>query len=274
MFKLAICNELWGKKPIEEVFTTAAGMGFDGVEIAAFTLADSVDDIPAARRKEIVAAADDAGIDIVGLHWLLAAPAGLHVTTPDKAVYTRTVDYLKKLVDFCGDLGGNVMIFGSPKQRNVEPPNTHEAARARLVDALRAAAPVCQARGVTICFEALAPAETNIITTVDEAAALADEVNVPGIDIMIDVKAMASMPDGVIGTIKKHGARAKHFHANDPTKHGPGMGDNPADFKPILAALAQSAFKGWVSTEPFIYEPDPDTVARTAIKTLKAAMPD
>lgn len=272
MFKFAICNELWGKRPIEEVFTTAGEMGYDGVEIAAFTLAESVEEIDAARRAEIVAAAKQAGVEIVGLHWLFAAPAGLHFTTPGDAARQRTVNYLKTLVDFCADLGGTVMTLGSPNQRNVEPPNTFKAARARLVEGLRAAAPVCQSRGVTICFEALAPAETNIITTVDEAAALVDEVAAAGIDIMIDVKAMATMPDGIIGTIEKYGARAKHVHANDPSKHGPGMGDNPADFKPILAALAESGYRGWVSVEPFIYEPDPDTVARTAIETLKAAM--
>ena len=273
MFKLAICNELWGNKPIEEVFTTAAEMGYDGVEIAAFTLADSVEQIDADRRKRIVAAAADAGVEIVGLHWLFAAPAGLHFTTPDDAVRQRTVDYLKLLVDFCADLGGKVMVLGSPKQRNIEPPNTRQDGHARFVEGLRAAAPVCQSRGVTLCVEALSPTETNIITTVDQAAALADEVDADGIDIMIDVKAMASMPEGIVGTIAKHGGRAKHVHANDPSRHGPGMGDEPADFEPILAALAESGYRGWVSVEPFIYEPDPDTVARTAIETLRAAMP-
>ncbi len=273
MFKFAICNELWGKRPIEEVIATAADMGYDGVEIAAFTLAESVEDIDAERRKEIVAAAERTGVEIAGLHWLLAAPPGLHITTPDDAVRQRTVNYLKMLVDFCADLGGRMMVLGSPKQRNVEPPDTPEAARARFVQGLRAVSPVCASRGVTIGIEALSPAETNIIQTVAEAAALADEVDAPGIDIMIDVKAMASMPDGVVGTIEQFGGRAKHVHANDPSRHGPGMGDDPADFRPILAALADSGYRGWVSVEPFIYEPDPDTVARTAIETLKAAMP-
>ncbi len=273
MFKFAICNELWGKRPIEEVFATAAEMGYDGVEIAAFTLAESVEQIDAARRKEIVASAADAGIEIVGLHWLLAAPPGLHVTTQDEAAYRRTVEYLKTLVEFCADLGGKMMVFGSPNQRNVEPPNTLDAARARFAEALRAASPICEARGVTIGIEALSPAETNIIQTAAEAAALADEVSAPGIDIMIDVKAMASMPDGILGTIKQFGARAKHVHANDPSRHGPGMGDEPVDFKPILAALSDSGYRGWVSVEPFIYDPDPDTVARTAINTLRAAAP-
>ena len=59
MFKFAICNELWGKQPIENVFRTAADMGYDGVEIAAFTLADSVDEIDADRRRQILWIAND-----------------------------------------------------------------------------------------------------------------------------------------------------------------------------------------------------------------------
>jgi sugar phosphate isomerase/epimerase len=271
MFKLSICNEVWGKKPIEEVFVTAARQGWDGVEIAPFTLADSTDQIDAGRRRQIVAAAGKAGVSIVGLHWLFVSPPGLHMTTPDDAVRSRTVEYLKSLIDLCADLGGKIMIFGSPKQRNVEPPNTADAARRRLVEGLRAVGPHCQERGVTLCFEALAPAETNLINTIDEAVALIDEVNDPGIDLMLDVKAMASMPDGVVGTIRRFGRRAKHVHVNDPSRHAPGMGPDPIDFKPVLAALAETGFSGWVSCEPFIYEPDPDTVARVALQTLKAA---
>ncbi len=271
MYKLSICNEIWGKRPIEEVLAIAAAQGWDGVEIAPFTLAESVDQISTARRREIVGTADRLGIRIVGLHWLFVSPPGLHMTTPDEAVRRLTVAYLRSLVDFCADLGGTIMIFGSPKQRNVEPPNTPEAARRYLIEGLREVGPHCRKNGVTLCFEALSPQETNLINTIDEAVALIDEVNSPGIDLMLDVKAMASMPDGILKTIEKYGHRAKHVHVNDPSRHAPGMGPNPIDFKPVMAALAAGGFKGWVSCEPFIYEPDPDTVAKTALKTLKAA---
>ena len=165
------------------------------------------------------------------------------------------------------------MIFGSPKQRNVEPPNTVEAGRSQLAEALREVGPHCLQRGVTLCLEALSPQETNLITTVPQAVELIDEVNHPGIDLMLDVKAMASMPDGILRTIRRFGRRAKHVHVNDPNRHAPGMGPEPIDFKPVLAALVEAGFQGWVSCEPFVYEPDPDTVARTAIETLRAAMP-
>ncbi len=276
--EFATCSEPWRDVPIEQVFAIAARIGFAGVEVAPFTIAERVDEISTDRRKRIVKAAADAGVDVVGLHWLFVSPKGLHLTTPDDAVRAKTADYLKALVNFCGDLGGKVMTLGSPNQRNIEPPNTFEEGFKRAKDVLASVAGACADRGVTICIEALAPAETNFIQTAAEAARLADEISHPNIDIMLDVKAMGSMPDGIIETIRRFGGRARHVHANHPSGKGAGMplaeGDgDPLDFKAILKALAEVGFDRWVSLEPFDYKPDPTTVAQVGLKTLKAAMP-
>lgn len=276
--RLATCNEPWnGVASIEEVFQIAARIGFDGVEIAPFTLADHVDEISAARRKEIVRAAADAGMAIVGLHWLFVSPKGLHLTSPDAAMRGMTVEYLKALTNFCGDLGGKVMILGSPKQRSFEAPTTHEEAWKRAKDVLAACGDVLADRGVSLCIEALAPKETNFINTLDESARLADEIGHPNIDVMIDVKAMASMPDGVLGTTRRYGGRARHFHANEPSAKGVGMPFEAGDAEPVgwpevLRTLKDSGFNQWVSCEPFDYKPDPTTVAEVAYRTLRGAL--
>ena len=275
--KLATCNEPWREVPIEEVFWMAADLGFEGVEIAPFTLASHVDEVSASRRKELVKLAAEAGVAIVGLHWLFVSPEGLHITTPDAGVRRKTIEYLKSLVDFCGDLGGQVMVSGSPQQRNIEPPNTFAEGWKRAREVFASVAPECAQRGVTICLEALAPRETNFIQTLAEAAKLADEVGHPNIAVMLDCKAMASMPDGIEGTIRKFGGRARHFHANESSGKGVGMplgegGGRNLDFKSILRVLKESGYQGWVSLEPFDYHPDPTTVARTGLRVLQAAM--
>lgn len=277
IMRLATCSEPWRDSPIEDVFRTAAELGFDGVELAPFTLADQVTEIGAGRRKQIVKAAADAGVEIVGLHWLFVSPKGLHLTTPDAAVRKQSSDYLKALVDFCGDVGGKVMVFGSPKQRSIEPPVTFEEGWKRAKDVWASAGDTLADRGVTLCLEALAPAETNFINTIEQAARMADEIGHPNIDIMLDCKAMSSMPDGVVNTIRRFGKRAKHFHANEAGGKGVGMPvgeDEPAglDFNAVLKTLIESGFDKWVSVEPFDYKPDPTTVARTAIRTLKEAL--
>lgn len=275
--KFATCNEPWKETPIEEVFRIAARLGFEGVEIAPFTLAERVEMIPAARRREITQAARDAGVQIVGLHWLFVSPKGLHMTTPDATVRKQSADYLKALSDFCADLGGKVMILGSPKQRSIDPPTTPEEAWKRARDVLAACADHFGARGVTLCLEALAPRETNFINTAAEAVRLVDEIGHPNVDIMLDTKAMASMPDGVEGTLRRFGRRAKHVHVNEPSGKGVGMpageGDLPhLDFRAVMKALAEIRYDRWVSFEPFDYKPDATTVAEVGLKTLKAAM--
>ena len=271
MWSLAVCNEIWGDVPIEQVFEKASGLGYDGVELAPFTLAESVSQIASAQRSRIRRAAEEAGVKIVGLHWLFLSPDGLHLTSPDAAVRRRSADYLKQLVDFCADLGGQVMVFGSPKQRSFEPPDSHSDAFVRAVEVLREAVPTLRAREVMLCFEALSPVETNFVNTAEQAVALADAVGDPeAVDIMLDVKAMGSMPGGFEANLARFGSRAKHLHANDPSGKGPGMTD--LDFGRVLQAAKQAGYRGWISVEPFDYSPDPDTVARTAIDTLKAAM--
>ncbi len=276
--RFATCNEPWdGVARIEEVFEIAARIGFEGVEIAPFTLAEHVDEVSGARRREIARAAADAGVEIVGLHWLFVSPKGLHLTTPDVAVRRRTADYLKSLADFCGDLGGKVMILGSPKQRSIEPPTTRDEGWKRACEVLASCGDMLAARGVSLCIEALAPKETSFIQTLDESTQLAEDIGHPNIDVMLDVKAMSSMLDGVIGTIGRFGKRARHFHANHPSGKGVGMplqaGDGePIDWPAVLAALRGSGFAGWVSCEPFDYTPDATTVAETAYRTLRGAL--
>ncbi len=276
--KLATCNELWRDVPIEEIFRRAAAIGYAGVEIAPFTLARDVRGITAARRREIARAAADAGVEIVGLHWLFVSPEGLHLTTPDPSVRQQSAEYLKALVHFCGDLGGHVMVFGSPKQRSLVPPTTRDQAWERAREVFAACGHACRERGVTLTIEALTPKETDFINTLDESARMADEISHPNIDVMIDLKAMSAMPDGIVGTTRRFGARARHVHANQPSGKGVGMppaeGDPPPpDLPAVLGTLLECGYRGWVSCEPFDYNPDPDTVAREGIKALRAAMP-
>ena len=270
MYRLAVCNELWGDTPIEEVFDKAALLGYEGVELAPFTLAESVEQISAERRRAIRRAAEACGVQIIGLHWLFVSPPGLHLTTPDELVWRRSVGYLKKLVGFCGDLGGSIMVHGSPKQRSVASGQDPADACKRACDALRQAGHVAAERGVTICFEALRPEETNFVNTAEQAMQLVRQVDHPNVGIMLDVKAMSAMPDGIAETIRRFGRMACHVHANDPSGRGPGM--KGIDFGPIMQALRESGFDGWLSVEPFDYRPDADTVARTAIETLRQAM--
>src|SRR5262245_43828174 len=159
-FKLALCSEVY-KLPIDDTIRRVAELGFQGIEIAPFNVAESVEDVSSARRREIVQVARSAGIEIIGLHWLLVSPPGLHLTTADDAVRARTVSYLSALAHFCADLGGTFLVLGSPKQRNVAAGESHAEARERALAGLRQVARTCGERGVRLYLEPLHPRETN-----------------------------------------------------------------------------------------------------------------
>jgi sugar phosphate isomerase/epimerase len=265
--EFAICNEMFEGRTFAEVCRLAADLGYEGVEVAPFTVAESIEDAGAAVRRDMRRAAAEAGLGIVGLHWLLASPSGLHLNNRDSAVRGRTEKYLEALIDFCFDIGGRTLVFGSPRQRNVLPGQTYEEAWENAVRVFGRLAPRAFDRGVCLCIEALGPKETNFINTAAEARRLVDAVDHPGFGLMLDVKGMSDDEEPIPDIIRRHADRMEHFHANDATTRGPGFGQT--DFAPIGAALREVGYDRWVSVEPLDFRPDAETVARESLPYLK-----
>ena len=268
--KFAICNEVFEGWAFEDMCRAAKAAGYEGIEVAPFTLAPRITDVTAPQRAELRAKAQDAGVEIIGLHWLLAGTQGLYLTSPDEDVRARTADYIIALGQATKDLGGSLMVFGSPKQRSLLPGVSPEQAFDWATGIFRHAMPAVSDAGVTICMEPLSPAETDFITTCAEGERLVQAVNHPDFRLHLDVKAMSSEPTPVTDLIRRYGAAAGHFHANDVNLRGPGFGD--VDFVPIFRALRDSGYQGWVSVEVFDYKPDPVTIAEQSVRYMQRSL--
>jgi sugar phosphate isomerase/epimerase len=268
--RFATCNEHFEGWAFDRLCRYVKSIGYDGVELAPFTLAPTIAELSADRRAELRAQAADAGVEIIGLHWLLAGTQGLYLTSPDPVVRARTADYLGALADATRDLGGTLMVFGSPKQRSLLPGVSSDDAFGYAVETFRKAMPRVAACGVSICMEPLAPAETDFINTCEQGARLMEAVADPNFVLHLDVKAMSSEDRPVPDLIRQYIPRAGHFHANDPNRRGPGFGDT--DFVPIFRALRDAGYDRWVSVEVFDYTPDPETIATRSIEYMKKAL--
>ena len=273
--RLALCNEVIAGAGMD--FTRqcafAAALGYDGLELAPFTLAEEPHLLGASACAALRRAAGDAGIAITGLHWLLVKPTGLSITSAAPAVRARTIEVMRRLVALCAELGGRVLVHGSPAQRRLPDGPERAAARAHGAEAFTAIADEAAKAGVVYCIEPLAAAETNFINTVAEAAELVRAIGHPALRTMVDCSAAAQseaepvaalldrwLPTGLIA----------HCQVNDRNRRGPGQGKDR--FAPIFAALHRHRYDGVVAVEPFDYRPDGPAAAARAIGYLRGIL--
>jgi sugar phosphate isomerase/epimerase len=264
----AVCNEIFQGCSFAQAAKAIRKAGYTGIEIAPFTLAaDPAALAPAARRecRDVLASE---GLEFAGFHWLLAAPRGLHVTTPDRTLRERSWEYLRRIVDLCSDLGGGVLVFGSPKQRSSTGGLTPAQAARNLAEGLAKIAPYAAERGASVLLEALSPDQTDVVTTLDEAASIMREIGHPGVRMVFDThNAVAEVePHEVL--LDRHFELVRHVHVNEMDGRQPGSG--AYDFGPVLEVLDRRGYAGWVSLEIFDVAGDAAEVAASSLQYLES----
>lgn len=267
-FRHAICNEVYKGWDFAESCRSIKKFGYDGIEIAPFTLAESPREISADQRKEYGKIIREEGLVFVGLHWLMVGPKGLHVTTPDQAVREKGWQHVRDLVDLCADLGPNgVMIFGSPAQRATTGGISREEATKNYRDGLAAVAPQALERGVKILVEALPKDQCDVVLSLEEAVGIVDSINSPAIRTMFDTHNAVDETRPHDELVDEYFSYIEHVHVNEMDGGHPGTADY--DFKPVLKTLAKRGFTGFVSLEAFDFAPGAETIARESIEFLK-----
>ena len=267
--KYAICNETFGDWPLEKALQFAVDQGYSGWEVAPFMLTDDIFTYDAQQRSAYRSAVEKSGMPIVGLHWLLAKTTGLHLTTMNRDVRAKTTQYISELARLCRDLGGKIMVLGSPQQRNLDEGQSMDQAMENAAEVLRGAVPILEECDVQIALEPLGPQEGDFLNTAAEARQLQAMINSSNVALHLDVKAMSSEPTPIPQLIRDNADAMIHFHANDANRRGPGMGE--IDFVPIFQALKDIQYTGWVSVEVFDYDPGIECLVTESMSNMKAA---
>ena len=268
--RIALCNEVLRGMPLERQCEYAAALGYDGLEIAPFTLSDFPERITAAEATKIRGIVEASGLVVTGLHWLLVKPEGLSLTDPDAQVRGRTIEIMIRLTMLCAELGGTVLVHGSPAQRQIAHGESHAVALARLRDGLAEAAVAAAKAGVIYCIEPLSRQQTALVNTVAEAADLVRSIDQAHLRTMIDCSAAGLTEADTIADLIDRWLPTgliAHIHFNDPNRRGPGQGE--MKFAPIMAALKRHHYAGTIAVEPFDYFPDGPGVAAFSVGYLR-----
>lgn len=268
--KFAVCNETFQDWPLDKAFGFAADCGYTGIEIAPFTLAAYANEVSAQQRAEVRRLAEQCGLEVIGLHWLLAKTQGFHVTSPDAEVRRRTAEYFSHLARLCADLGGRILVFGSPQQRSLLPGMSREQGMQYAAEVIQSVLPTFEQCDVVLALEPLGPQETNFLVTTEETVELAERIGSPNVRLHLDCKAMATETEPIPNLLRRYRDLMAHFHANDPNRQGPGFGS--LDFVPILETLGEIDYQGWVSVEVFDYSPGVERLARESVQYLQSCL--
>lgn len=267
-FQHAVCNELYEGWPFEKACASLRRIGYSGIEVAPFTLAVRPSAISPQERKRYRDIIQSEGLTFAGLHWLMASPKGLHVTTPDRSLRERSWGHVAELIDLCADLGEDaVMVFGSPRQRGIVDGLSRADATKNFIDGLADIAPRAAERGVTILVEALPAGQCDVITTLAEAVAIVHQIDNPAVRTMFDTHNAVDEREPHAVLVDRYFPLIRHVHLNEMDGRRPGTGNY--DFKLVLDVLRRRHYRHWVSLEVFDCAPDAERIATESLRFLE-----
>lgn len=276
-FRFAICNEIYAGAPISEISRDARCLGYEGLELAPHTLAEDATLLSRTERVRIRGDIHEAGLEFVGLHWLLVSPPGLKATSTDPVTRRRTWDYIDRCIALCADLaqqnstGGGVIVLGSPKQRSTGDGVPAETGIEILTEELARAGHLAEQRGVTLLIEAIRSSETNIVNTLAEAVSVVQRAGSPAVRTMFDVHNAADETQPHSKLLNRFLPFIRHVHVNEMNGGEPGTGNY--DFPELMAALQTGGYSGWISVESFDFSRSGHEIARRSIERLKTSLP-
>lgn len=267
-FRHSMCNEAFQGLAFREICAAIRRIGYEGIEIAPFTLAEEPGAVSTAQRRECRGAIAGEGLVFAGMHWLMASPKGLHVTAPDAELRRRGWEHIRRLIDLCADLGDHgVMVFGSPKQRCATGGLTPAEAIRNFTEGIASVAGHAVERGVTIAVEALSRDQTDVIVTMQEAMEVVRAVGSPAVRTMFDVHNAVDEIEPHAALVDRWFEHICHVHVNETDGRHCGAGGY--DFKPVLEVLRRRGYTGWISLEAFDFSPGAERLAAESLRHLE-----
>ncbi len=237
MFRYTYNTLVYGAEPIALGIERLARYGYDGVEL--------VGELADAELPEIARELADKGV---------VASSIISIFTPERDIVSsnprirrNAIDYVRHNVDAAEKLGASVVTFTPTACMKIKPEVEIAQEWAWAVEAGIETAQYANDRGVTIAVEPWNRYETYLINRVEQAAAFVDEVALAGIGVMADTFHMNLEEVDIAEAIRGVGSRLVHVHLADSNRAVPGVGH--IDFRPIIQAIADVHYQGWVSYE-------------------------
>lgn len=250
MNKLGIFMNFWEKNwaaDHKKYIKKASDIGFDVLEFQAQPLLEMSND----HMKDLAKYAEECGIELT---YSLGLDRNYDVSSLDEKIRLGGVDYLQRIVERIGYMGGTLLSGVSYAGWGV-PDNFLDDKRPywdQSIKSMREIIKTAEDNGVTYCVEAVNRFETCLINTAAEALAYVAEIDSPNIGVLLDTYHMNIEENNIGDAIRLVGDKLTSFHTGENNRTAPGRGH--LDWDEIFGALADINYKNRIVSEPFIMQ--------------------
>ena len=192
---------------------------------------------------------------------------GLSLASPDDSIRKRALARMKDQLELGRALSAQVivgLIRGTVKSKEEIP-----AALSRLEEALRELGEHAQkivAPGLLL--EPINRYETRLINSVEQGIELLEGLSGLPVKLLADTFHMNIEDRDLAGSIRVAGSRLGHVHFADSNRRAPGQGH--LDFEPVLQALGEIAYSGFLSAE-ILPEPSAEEAVKLTAQFFRSA---
>lgn len=243
--------------PLDAGFAKAAALGFDAVELfLEGPGAVPVGEIQALQERHGLAiAAVGTGAGMV--------KHGLSLTDPSPEKRAAALDFILRMIDFGGRLGAPAILGSMQGKWGGEV--GRDQALDFLTSALQAAGDAAAKHGLPFIYEPLNRYETNLFNRLAPAADYLDARGLKNIVLLADLFHMNIEEPDSAAALRDAARHVGHVHWADSNRQAMGFGHT--DPAPILAALRDISYSGYLSAEIFPL-PDSGTAARQTLESI------
>ncbi len=242
---------------LEDGCRRAADLGFDAVEV--FPPAPDAIDVP-----QLKGWLNDHGLQLAavgtGAGWV---KHGLTLTDVSGERRREAIEFVRSIIDVAGQFGASAII-GSMQGRwsqTVDKPT----ALSYLKEALNVLGDAAASHDVPLIYEPLNRYETNLCNTVQEGLQLLSGVGSKNVVLLADLFHMNIEEADLAQAIRDGGSQIGHVHFVDSNRQPAGAAHMA--FEPVVAALREIGYSGYLSAEAFPI-PDSQTAAEMTIRAF------
>lgn len=223
-------------EPIETTIARLAKYGYKSIEISGEPGKHDV--------KHVRSLLDHYGLKCWGSVTLMID--GRNMQSSDESIRASSVQYVKDCIQLVADLDGQILSLVPGTVGKITPDSTPENEWQWVVDGLKEAYQVAEAKGVRIGIEPINRFESYLVTRAEQALALAEAAG-PNIGIALDTFHTNIEEPDPYEAIKLVGDKLVDIHIADSNRMPAGFGH--IDWVKVVATLREIGYDGALSVE-------------------------